>query len=69
MQYMRFSPINSNQWEVFTPVKSTAPIAKVTLYDDGQCSAAITAGHAISTEERSSISVFLEKQEARATRK
>lgn len=65
MLYVRFSPISPDQWEVFTPVKSTVPIAKVTLYDDGQCSAAITAGHAISTEERSSISVFLEEQEAR----
>lgn len=65
MLYMRFSPTTRNQWEASTPVKSTAPIAKVTLYDDGQCSAAATAGHAISTEERASISVFLEEQEAR----
>lgn len=60
MLYMFFSSIRPNQWEAVTPVKSTKPVATITRRR-GKCSASITAGRALNSEELSGLSAFMQE--------
>lgn len=63
MLYMRFSPVSRNTWEVSTPVKSTKPIATITRSRNRQCSVTVCSDHALSREEMSCLSSFMQERE------
>jgi len=62
MLYTHFSSVSPDKWEVSAPTKSAKPIASITRRN-GQCSATITADHALNGEELSSLSAFMQEHE------
>jgi hypothetical protein len=62
MLYMRFSPVNQTQWEVTAPVRSSKPIASVTL-KDGRVSHAAAKGRALRADEQAVIRAFTEEKQ------
>lgn len=54
MLYVREKHISRNTWQVTAPTESTKPFATVTRLR-GQCSAKITADHALSREEMAAL--------------
>jgi F0F1-type ATP synthase delta subunit len=63
MTYVRFSPINRNQWNMFTLLKSAKPIATVKRHN-GTCSATIKTTRKLNRAELTILSAFMRKQEA-----
>jgi len=63
MLYFRFAPVTTNKWDVIAPAKSAKPIATITRRK-GQCSATITAEHAINRAELAILSAFMREHEA-----
>jgi len=60
MMYMHFSPTGRSKWDVFVPVKSNKPIAKVTRRNH-RCS--VTTNRALSSDELAGLSAFADEQE------
>lgn len=59
MLYMRFSPVNRNQWDVTAPLRTSKPIASVTL-KNGRVSHAAAGGRALRADEQAAIHAFTE---------